>query len=90
VTERELKAVVLLLAKKHGWHVFHLPATTIRGSQGRGYPDLTLARGGVVHWFELKQEKGTVTAEQFRWGAALSDWRVIRPSDIGEVEELLR
>jgi hypothetical protein len=92
MTEAELKREVLRLAYRHGWHVFHMPADTLRGSQGRGYPDLTLARNGYVLWAELKQEKGTVTEEQRSWHEALPKGRarVIRPSDLDWLEDWLR
>ena len=53
MTEAELKRAVLRLAYSHGWLVYHVPATNVRGSQGRGYPDLTLAKAGRVLWLEL-------------------------------------
>jgi hypothetical protein len=84
VTENELKHAVLAIAKRNGWLVYHVPMATVRGSQGRGYPDLTLARNGTVLWLELKQEHGRFTADQERWAHALpaGDWRGIRPSDL--------
>jgi hypothetical protein len=91
ISESELKHHILDIAKQHGWHAFHLPATNIRGSQGRGYPDLTLCRDGIVMWFELKGEKGKLTAEQQAWGDALpkGTWYVIRPADVGWVQAVL-
>lgn len=91
MTENELKQVVLALAKRYGWQVFHMTQSTIRGSQGRGYPDLTLARDGEVQWMELKQEDGKLTLDQAGWQLALPRCEVIRPSDLarGRVEELL-
>jgi hypothetical protein len=92
MTENQLKHLVLDLAYRNGWAVFHLPATNIRGSQGRGYPDLTFARDGEVMWMELKQEDGKASIEQWAWGIALGGrWHLIRPSDwhSGRVAELL-
>lgn len=91
MTENELKTIVLQLARRQGWQVFHMVADNIRGSQGRGYPDLTLARDGEVQWMELKAEAGKLTAEQAGWQLALPRCEVIRPSDLarGRVEELL-
>ena len=92
MTEAELKRTVLDMAYAAGWLVYHVPATNVRGSQGRGYPDLTLARNGRVLWYELKQEKGKTFVEQATWGVNLPPdaWRVVRPSDIEDVREQLR
>lgn len=91
MTEAELKRAVLRMAYGAGWLVYHVPATTVRGSQGRGYPDLTLARDGRVLWLELKQESGTLREEQLRWSAELpaGAYYVIRPRDLQWLGELL-
>ena len=90
MTERELKTAVLAIAKRNGWLVYHVPMATVRGSQGRGYPDLTLARNGTVLWLELKQDDGRLTQEQEAWGYALHNgWHVIRPSTLRVAQELL-
>ena len=62
------------------------------GSQGRGYPDLTLVRDGIVMWFELKQEAGETHCGAGIRGSILpkGTWYVIRPADIGWVEAVLR
>ena len=93
LTEHQLKIEVLKIAYKNGWLVYHVPATNVRGSQGRGYPDLTLARDGKVLWLELKQEKAGQSNEQILWMFALGmAYHVIRPSDwsAGKVHELLQ
>ena len=97
MTEAELKRAVLALAYRHGWLVYHHPATTVRGSQGKGYPDLTLARDGDVRFLELKQAQGRVQVNQWAWLAALggdgtadSRARVIRPADLPSLEDWLR
>jgi hypothetical protein len=89
MTENELKHAVLAIAKRNGWLVYHVPMSTVRGSQGRGYPDLTLARNRTVLHMELKQEDGRLTQEQRSWIAALPWAMVIRPSDLPDVERLL-
>jgi hypothetical protein len=91
MTENELKTHILAMAKAKGWAVFHMTQSTIRGSQGKGYPDLTLARDGEVQWMELKQEHGKLTDDQAYWQLALPRMEVIRPSDLarGRVDELL-
>lgn len=92
MTEAELKREVLRLAYDAGWLVYHVPATTVRGSQGRGYPDLTLARNGVALWLELKGETGDVRHEQYKWQEQLpyGSAFIVRPSSLPQVERLLR
>lgn len=91
MTENGLKQAVLRVAYANGWAVFHMTASNIRGSQGRGYPDLTLARDRKVLWIELKAEKGLLSDDQHIWADALPAMHVIRPRDwhSGRVHELL-
>ncbi len=90
MTENELKQIVLRLARLNGWMVIHMTASPIRGSQGRGYPDLTLARDGEALWIELKQDDGIISSEQIAWSLALPAYHVIKPKDIeGRLVELL-
>lgn len=94
MTENELKQLVVALARRNGWAVYHVTQQQHHNGGGRGYPDLTLARDSEHLWLELKQERGVPTAEQLAWGAALGprSWHLIRPSDwtSGRVGELLR
>ena len=89
MTENELKRAVLAIAKDRGWLVYHVTQSKVRGSQGKGYPDLTLARNGTVLWLELKQESGVLSTEQAAWGRNLPSWAVVRPSDLERVERML-
>ncbi len=94
MTENELKVKVLRKAYENGWMVYHVTMAkhgSHQGSQGTGYPDLTLARDGEVLWIELKQEKAQLTPEQAMWQAILPACHVVRPStwDSGRVAELL-
>lgn len=92
-TENELKQLVVQLARRNGWAVYHVPQARIPNGGGRGYPDLTLARDGEHLWLELKQQKASPTAEQLEWMHAIGrGWHLIRPSDweSGRVGELLR
>jgi hypothetical protein len=86
VTENELKTVVLDMAYKRGWYVYHATQGRRRGSQGKGYPDLTLARDGIVLWFELKQENGSMREKQRAWAKQLPEAScyLIRPAHIGD------
>lgn len=98
VSEDVFKDAVLRQAKALGWLAFHpLPALNSRGKwatfqQGeKGYPDLTLARKGVVIFRELKSNTGSLTAEQKAWGEELGDaWGVWRPRDWPEILSTLR
>jgi len=95
MTEAELKALILPMAKSKGWIVHTTPQIKplrpARRDGSAGYPDLTLARDGEVLWLELKQEGGKLTSEQAGWQLALPRMEVIRPSDLarGRVDELL-
>lgn len=97
VTENEFQDAVIALAQMHGWQTAHFrPAKTSRGwrtpMQGdKGFPDLVLARGGVVLFAELKVKGRRVTADQARWGLALGDvWQVWTPQDWGQIRKALK
>ena len=93
-SEDEFKEWVLGEAQRGGWMVHHdRPAMTQSGwrtaIQGDpGYPDLTLARGGVTILRELKSEKGRVTPDQEYWIKAAGA-QVWRPSDWLMIQETL-
>ena len=95
MTEAELKALILPMAKSKGWIVHTTPQIKplrpTRRDGSSGYPDLTLARDGEVLWLELKAEDGKLSSEQTDWQLALPRMEVIRPSDLarGRVDELL-
>ena len=77
MTEDQWKREVLEYAGLGGWMAFHaLPATVIRRGRRRtlthqdgqaGFPDLALARNGVVLLRELKAERGVLSAGQREW-----------------------
>jgi hypothetical protein len=89
--EKSFQASVVELARLLGWRVFYV--TDSRGSPP-GWPDLTLGRGGVLLFRELKAEKGRLTLEQQEWRDVLTaagmDWQVWRPSDWPRIEATLR
>ena len=92
VTEADFTQAVIELAQFRQWHVTHFrPARTMKGwatpLQGNaGFPDLVLARRGVVIHAELKTEKGRVTRAQMTWAVALgSTYRLWRPSDMDDI-----
>jgi hypothetical protein len=97
MTEGDFQETVIGLAKLFGWQVAHFrPAWTEQGwrtpMQGhKGYPDLTLARRGVVLIAELKTEKGKVTKDQQAWAEQIGEqYRLWRPSDLEAIKEELK
>lgn len=82
------------------------PARTAKGWRtpiegDAGFQDLVLAREGLVLFAELKAERGKLTVEQEAWRLAINGpptlsgprycWAYIwRPSDIEEIEQILR
>jgi len=99
--EAAFKNTVIELAKWRGWLVHHdLPAMRRNGSwatnvQGdSGFPDLVLAKAGIVIFAELKRETGTTTKAQDTWLANLPDTfpvykYVWRPSDMADIKRIL-
>lgn len=99
MTEADWMKQVIDLAHMCGWMVAHFRTSrtasggysTAVAADGKGFPDLTLARNGVVMFRELKTDKGRLTDDQERWGLVLDDlWDVWRPSDFDRVKAELR
>ncbi len=92
-SERQFLDAVIEAASASGWLVAHFrPAQTEKGwrtpMQGHpGFPDLVLARDGVVIFAELKSEKGRVSAEQQKWIAATHGY-LWRPSDWKQIVDV--
>lgn len=101
-TERELLDAVVDLAEHCRWAVHHdRPARTGAGwrtaIQGAaGFPDLVLARGGVVLFRELKGfdvrgRMGRLSSEQRDWGEQLCPgWKRARDMAAGEADQSWR
>ena len=98
-SEDDFKRTVIELAKLYGWLVHHArPAMNRRGAWAtwqegdNGFPDLVLAREGVVIFAELKREKAKPTAAQMEWIEALGQPPacVWYPSMWPQIEGLLR
>lgn len=89
LSEADFQRRVMDAARVAGYRVAHFrPALTQRGrwvtpmSGDTGFPDLVLAKGGVVLCAELKRDGGKPTPEQLLWLDALGDHgRLWRPSD---------
>lgn len=96
-TEAAFTTRVIKAAMLRGWLVTHfLPARTASGGhrtalQGhRGFPDLVLARDGVVIFAELKTNRGTLGPGQPEWLAVLGALAVVwRPRDWDDIERTL-
>ncbi len=91
MSEAELRAAVVALAKRAGWLVFSLPIAKTRRpvKDAVGYPDLTLARDHDVLWIELKAEKGELSTDQWRWFDNLPRMLIIRPQDLDDLDRVL-
>lgn len=88
LSEAAFQKRVTDLAVLRGWRFFHaMPSRVgkrvLTAAQGSpGFPDLVLARGGVVLVYELKSEKGRTRPGQVEWGEAMGGcYRLYRPSD---------
>ena len=67
---------------------------TAVSADGAGFPDLIMVRKGKIIFFELKADKGKLTDAQYGWFWALNAKEqfcyVWRPSDIDEIEKILK
>jgi hypothetical protein len=93
LTEAEWQEKVIARARARRWLVHHCrPCQRTDGSwttpvQGHaGFPDLVLAREGVVLFRELKTDAGRLTEAQRHWLETLPEARLWRPGDWPEVE----
>jgi hypothetical protein len=66
MTERQLQAAVVELARMLGWLVYH---TYDSRRSLEGFPDLVMAhpRSGALLFAELKTARGKATPEQLEW-----------------------
>lgn len=100
-SEAGFQRAVIDMAHARGWLVAHFRAAQVtrRGGKrwatpvsadGAGFPDLVLARRGVVMMRELKTERGRVSDMQARWISELGVFgKVWRPSDWPEISREL-
>jgi VRR-NUC domain len=97
MTEAQFQQTVTDLAQRVNWLVYHTHDS--RRSEP-GFPDLVMVRGGRIIFAELKSEKGKLSNPQGVWLVALQDVArygctsmhvaVWRPSDLPEIERILR
>jgi hypothetical protein len=92
MSETDFTRRVVDTAKLYGWLVSHFrPARTEKGwrtpLQGdSGFPDLVLARQGVVLHAELKVGRKKPRADQVSWGHAIGEtYRLWYPEDWDEI-----
>lgn len=78
LSEDDFQSRVIDFARLNGWKVTHFRAVKLPSGrwgtplQGdAGFPDLALARAGVVILAELKSNTGKPTREQVEWLAAI-------------------
>lgn len=101
VLEAHWQTTVLDMAERFGWIVAHFRRTrtaagtviTPVAADGKGFPDLVLARDRVL-FVELKKNDGSLSPEQKTWRrrllAAGAEHHVWRPRDADDVETTLR
>lgn len=70
MTEAALLATVRAMAKRLGWLMYH---THNSKHSEAGFPDIVLARHGIVIFAELKSQTGRITPEQQKWLDELSE-----------------
>jgi len=91
ITEDDLLLAIVEAAALLGWRVHHDRRSDLARQQGHaGFPDVVLARRGVVRFMELKSERGQLSTEQFAWALTLPALEVVRPADLDSVIESLR
>ena len=95
--ESEFQRIVIDMAHLFGWQVAHFrPAQTAKGwrtavaADGKGFPDLVIARERQVIFAELKTKTGRLSEAQCRWLDVLPNAVVWRPADLDEIEQSLR
>ena len=81
----------------NGWQFFHPSPGQVRHgvwrSDGKGYPDLTLAHEsrGLI-FAELKLDNGKASPEQLKWLKALAPYAEVyiwRPADLEDIAKRL-
>jgi len=97
LSEEDLQTRILQAATLYGWRAAHFrPARTAKGwrtpmSGDPGFPDLVLARAGVLIVPELKSRRGRTSPDQDLWLEALGDHaRLWRPADWPAIQNELR
>jgi hypothetical protein len=92
VSERDLQALIVTLAKLHGWRTYH---THDSRRSAPGFPDLVLVRPPRLVFAELKTQRGRISPAQREWfedlrrcqGVEVYLWK---PSDRNHIARVLR
>lgn len=97
MSESQLQELVISLAHVYQWRVAHFrPGQTNKGwrtavaADGRGFPDLVLAKPGRLLFAELKTSVGLLTDAQRAWRQVLGNWFVLWTPKHWESGEILR
>ena len=97
MSEAELQAAVIDLAHLYGYRVAHFrPAQSAKGwrtavvADGRGFPDLVIAKPGRLIFAELKTSVGLLTDAQREWRDVLGNWFVLWTPKHWHSGEILR
>lgn len=98
MSEAQWQSRVMDYAILRGWKVFHPKPARLPGGRvvtafdgHKGYPDLSLARNGIVILAELKRDGRYLQPEQREWRDAIGNqWRCWKPADWDVVEATLR
>lgn len=95
-SEAELEDAIIKYAHDHGWLCAHFRPAMVRSGKwvtpmkgDVGFPDLVLARCGVVHHWELKRVGQGPTGYQVRWVQAL-EGKVLTPQQWPWIQEVLQ
>jgi hypothetical protein len=106
--EAEFQDAVVRYARLKGWRVAHFRRATVREGRhatpvaydGGGFPDLTMVRGGIIVFAELKRAGvRKLQPEQAIWREELIKAELVsagvfyyvwNPHDIKEIERILR
>lgn len=91
-----MQAFAVDYLRLRGWLVAHFrPARTVDGWRtpaqydAKGFPDLAVARDGVVRLIEVKGPNGRLTPDQRAWCQAAHAY-LLKPGDIEDFMETFR
>lgn len=101
-SEAAFQQKIVNLARFNGWRVYHPPDNRPSGRTGRvqdvvaGFPDLTLVRGTVLVFAELKAKAGRISPAQQEWLDALAEtgtptylWKAGNEDDWRQIQQVL-
>jgi len=95
ISEKDFQKKVIKLAEGHNWFWCHCPSVFSSGkwrvplAGSPGFPDLVLARDGLIVLVELKSDTGRLRPGQAEWISA-ANGKIWRPRDWEEIVEFLQ